>query len=592
MENQDSTVDNANWIEAFYDPVAGLYTFSSGLALTDLNGDGDSKAVIATLGSGAYNMKLKVFKGTSLFQENSLPDLPTGICTFYMDNHEPRVPGVAVASGPFIYVYKNMRPYYKFVLPLLQLNQEEGEVWSLAKEDKADAETVCATLLSIADDFDAVPLTPRSIKLLKLETAGERAEYVDRHKSGVLKRQTVIVCITTIKKSVPEDDGISCVVVGTENKEILFLDSESFSVQQKNSLPDVPSFINVSGLFDVDFRVYVACRAGKVYVLKKGSDVAYSCLELQSPVVGIERIHKQLMVACMDNTYSCYTSKGKRLWRNYMPANIICTALMDHKSKGFKAVMVSLSNNEIRVYKDKFLVDTIALRESAKAMAFGKYGREESTLMSVLASGAINLQIMKRTAQYNDKDSHRGPPASQSMKLQIAKKSQLFIDQSMRERQYGTEIFQAFQQDLQRFKLKTAKTYLKALEASVTPISNDNDMPLKISATVQGLGPVFKLIVGLQNTSSSYSASDHKMATNLKLCFKYSDITYKVDPQLLNVPCLVPGIMYKLEARVECIVADRPAQDNISAIILKSDSNKPVVTASISMPASEATVVV
>ena len=34
--------------------------------MSDLTGDGDSKLVVADLGSGNYNMKLRVYKGTQL----------------------------------------------------------------------------------------------------------------------------------------------------------------------------------------------------------------------------------------------------------------------------------------------------------------------------------------------------------------------------------------------------------------------------------------------------------------------------------------------------------------------------------------------
>ena len=42
-----------------------LYLFSC-MALCDLTGDGDTKLVVADLGSGNYNMKLRVYKGTTL----------------------------------------------------------------------------------------------------------------------------------------------------------------------------------------------------------------------------------------------------------------------------------------------------------------------------------------------------------------------------------------------------------------------------------------------------------------------------------------------------------------------------------------------
>jgi len=41
---------------------------------------------------------------------------------------------IAVASGPFIYVYKNLRPYFKFTLPSLEIHQMEHEAWNQYKD--------------------------------------------------------------------------------------------------------------------------------------------------------------------------------------------------------------------------------------------------------------------------------------------------------------------------------------------------------------------------------------------------------------------------------------------------------------------------
>ncbi len=37
----------------------------------------------------------------------------------------------------------------------------------------------------------------------------------------------------TLKKNVPDDDGISCLVIGTESKEVYILDPEAFTVLAK-----------------------------------------------------------------------------------------------------------------------------------------------------------------------------------------------------------------------------------------------------------------------------------------------------------------------------------------------------------------------
>ncbi len=59
--------------------------------------------------------------GTEQTQESPLMEMPTGVCTFYMDTTDPRTPAVAVSCGSLIYVFKNLRPYFKFTLPLLEV---------------------------------------------------------------------------------------------------------------------------------------------------------------------------------------------------------------------------------------------------------------------------------------------------------------------------------------------------------------------------------------------------------------------------------------------------------------------------------------
>jgi Bardet-Biedl syndrome 1 protein len=52
----------------------------------------------------------------------------------HSDVTRPRIPAIAVASGSFIYIYRNFRPHYKFTVPAVEIDAQESKIWeALAK---------------------------------------------------------------------------------------------------------------------------------------------------------------------------------------------------------------------------------------------------------------------------------------------------------------------------------------------------------------------------------------------------------------------------------------------------------------------------
>ena len=64
-----------------------------------------------------------------------------------------------------------------------------------------------------------------------------------------------------------------------------------------------------------------------------------------------------------------------------LPANITSLEVMDHKQRGFKAVMVALDNCEVHIFRDKYLANIITTPDVVTGMKFGRFGREDSTLV-------------------------------------------------------------------------------------------------------------------------------------------------------------------------------------------------------------------
>uniref|UniRef100_A0A6Q2YWE9 BBSome complex member BBS1 n=1 Tax=Esox lucius TaxID=8010 RepID=A0A6Q2YWE9_ESOLU len=552
---------------------------SSCIVLADLHGDGENKLVVGDLGTGSSNMKLKVYRGTGLMSENTLLDLPTGLVSFLMDQHEPRTPAIAVASGPYIYVYKNLRPYFKFTLPPLEVNALEQDVWNQAREDMIDPLSLKEMLDSIRDKAD-VPLSVRSLRFLMLDPQDMEA-FVNLYKEQPIRRQTVITCISTLKKNMADEDAVSCLVIGTESKDVYILDPEAFTVLTKVSLNSpAPTQMDVTGQFDVEFRITVACRNGNIYVLRRESPKPKYCIELSSHPVGLVRIGKNVVVGCAQETLQGFTQKGKKLWTVCLPAPVTTMSVMDLPTRGFQAVLVGLANSEVHLYRDKNLISTIKTPDIVTSICFGRYGREDGTLIMTTKGGGLIVKILKRTAVFDDRDSAPGPPLAQSIRLNVPKKTKLYVDQTMRERENSVAMHRAFQMDLSRLRLAAARAYVKALESSLTPMSSSLSEPLRMNAVVQGLGPSFKLTLNIQNTAVC------RPVMNLAISFLYDESLYSMKTAFFKIPLLVPGLNYPIDTFVECL-SDKGISDIIKVFVLREGKSAPLLTAHINMPVSE-----
>uniref|UniRef100_A0A8D2B8N5 Bardet-Biedl syndrome 1 n=1 Tax=Sciurus vulgaris TaxID=55149 RepID=A0A8D2B8N5_SCIVU len=412
----ESNEANSKWLDAHYDPMANIHTFSACLALADLHGDGEYKLVVGDLGPGGKQPRLKVLKGPTVLTENPLPALPAAAAAFLMEQHETRTPALALASGPCVYIYKNLRPYFKFSLPLLPLNPLEQDLWNQVKEDRIDPLTLKEMLEGIREKAE-VPLSVQSLRFLQLELS-EMEAFVNQHKSKTIRRQTVITSMITLKKNLADEDAVSCLVLGTENKEILVLDPEAF---------------------------------------------------------------------------------------------------------------------------------TILAKDAVTSLCFGRYGREDNTLVMTTQGGGLIIKILKRTAVFVESTGEVGPPLAQATKLSVPRKTRLYVDQTLREREAGTAMHRSFQTDLYLLRLRAARAYVQALESSLSPMSATAREPLKLHAVVQGLGPTFKLTLHLQNTSTV------RPVLGLLICFLYNEALYALPRAFFKVPLLVPGLNYPLETFVECL---------------------------------------
>lgn len=154
FNSRDLTPNTSRWLEAIWEPDANIYSLPGGIEMLDVSGDGDARFIAADIGTEpshqpkvckqinrkkfCFNNKnclflnfpqqLRVYKEEEQVLEHKLSVVPCGIVGFYSENGEPKSAALAVGGGSSVFIFKNMRPHFKYCLPHLDAHPKEREV--------------------------------------------------------------------------------------------------------------------------------------------------------------------------------------------------------------------------------------------------------------------------------------------------------------------------------------------------------------------------------------------------------------------------------------------------------------------------------
>lgn len=137
------------WLESWYDPMAGLVVRDTCATSADIRGDNDWRLLAA-----CKDRKMRVIVGSRqvVEREVALLENPTAVASFFSDEREPRLPAIAVAGGSHVFIYRNLRPFFKFKLPLLPVDEREQGAWSSAIAGDLPPLELRTTLARLRDD--------------------------------------------------------------------------------------------------------------------------------------------------------------------------------------------------------------------------------------------------------------------------------------------------------------------------------------------------------------------------------------------------------------------------------------------------------
>lgn len=91
-----------------------------------------------------------------------------------------------------------------------------------------------------------------------------------------------------------------------------------------------------------------------------------------------------------------------------------------------------------------------------------------------------------------------------------------------------------------RLRLATARAFVQVLSDGQGPAAQAADASLSLSASVQGLGPAFRLLLALRNEGAAPLA-------RLLLAVVADGVQYRASACQLPVPLLVPALDYELQ---------------------------------------------
>ncbi|PZC81572.1 hypothetical protein B5X24_HaOG212496 [Helicoverpa armigera] len=154
---------------------------------------------------------------------------------------------------------------------------------------------------------------------------------------------------------------------------------------------------------------------------------------------------------------------------------------------------------------------------------------------------------------------------------------------------------ETFQHELNRLRLLAAKTLQEAHLKSDNSVGTGRMESLRLTAEVEGLGPVFRVTLIIENNSKE------KAVIGLAILFHVHTLNYKVSNPYIKVPLLSPGGKLKFPTKIEEVfdenispdVLFRPVTGQggerslVKVLLLKEGRKTPVLAATVQMPPTD-----
>jgi Bardet-Biedl syndrome 1 protein len=597
--NKEDETKNENpelLLDEFSNNVAGLKAFNQCISLGDMLNDKKNRLICIDV-----NNNLKVFNGEVIEDENSLNNfLPvSGIVTYFSYDKEKnqKYPYLAVASGYHLYIYKYLKAIKKIPIPNQIINSVEQYIYDLMAMGEIKAEQCLEKLELLSEkwnkkkeDFKEIigevdkkvldnknePLSNMTQELLNLEDDKDKLKFLEENCNKIIKSYNYITALSSIYEDEIGKDSSSYLLVGSENNHIFIINPSENKIINKGKLPGTPFLILSDGIYSGEHKILVADRYCNIYILKKTK--LEKKIIISHPLVSMLYSEDRIYLSTISKQYMSIKENGSLDFSIVQPNIITCMELANREN-GEILILIATKDSELRIYDKKKLCYILQIGDNIFGMKFGKLGIKEDCLILCTYSGALLAKSFNPDIRAENLKIKKNELKDNNLKIEVPKKPPMYRDFVQREKEYKNEIQKKFITDLMKIKYKAMDTYVRILKKGNAPQNFNESKNMKISASLEGLGPNFKLNIIFNNYGK-------KPIYGAILMLEFNRKIFAFKQESIQLGILMPNIPMSYSLRFRNI-NENGASGNIKLVIVDKNEIIPLIQTNIKVPVSE-----
>ena len=346
---------------------------------------------------------------------------------------------------------------------------------------------------------------------------------------------------------------------------------------EQGKLPGVPFLISTSGGYNSTHKIVIADRGCNIYVLKKTK--VTKTIIISQPMINVLSSDKAIYLGTIGKNYIAIRPTGTQEFSISQPNIITCMELA-HRENDECLILIATKDAELRIYNHKHLNYILNIGDNIFGMKFGTLGLRKDCIIMCTYGGALLVKYfnpeVKATTLRPKVDNSK---LNENIKIDIPKKPPIYRDYIQREKEAKTEIQKKFITDLIRIKYKAMDTYVKILKKGNAPQNFSNSSNLKISASLEGLGPNFRLNIIFNN-------SGKKPIYGAVLTLDFNRKIYSFQKENIQLSIIMPNVPvnYSLPFRN---ISENGSSGNIKLLVIGKNEILPLIQTNIKVPVSE-----